>query len=78
MRESLDFGLSKSHLLAVSGADDLGTTSNRRLFKRCSGTQFLQNTGFFELLFEALQGFVDGFVFFNVNNEHNSYLGLQI
>src|SRR4051812_32934092 len=68
----------ESLLLSVSGTDDLVPACNRRLLKRRSGAQFLQNTSFFKLLLEAFQRLVDRLVFSYVNDDHNSYLGLQI
>ncbi len=65
---NLNLGFLKSHLLTVRGADDFSSAAYGRLHKRGTGPQFLKNASLFKLLFETLQGLVDRFVLFNVND----------
>lgn len=59
------------HLLTVRSTDNLVAATDRRLFKSSTGTQFLQDTRLLELLLEALEGFVDGLVLFQLDDERH-------
>ena len=57
-------------LLTINRPQSLLSLVDRRLLESLTGTQFLENPGFFEFLLETLEGLVDGFVVFDVNFEH--------
>ena len=65
-------------LLSVGSADDLTPPSDRRLFESGTCAQLLQNACLFKFLLETLKSLVDGLVFFYVDYDHISVLGLQI
>jgi hypothetical protein len=57
-------------LLNVGRVDNFASSSHRRLGERSSFAQFFQYAGLFKFLFKAFQGFIDRFVFFDVDNQH--------
>ncbi len=58
------------HLFFVGSFDFFCSTSYRWLFKEIPAPDLFQNTGPFKFLLETLQGLVDRFVFFYVDNDH--------
>lgn len=56
---------------AVSCFLDFSAAQDRRFYEVFAAADFFQNARFFKLLFVAAERFVDWFVFFYVDDEHN-------
>lgn len=67
----LNLGL---EVILVNRLLDFRTTSHRRFFKSLTGTKLLYGAGLLKFLLVLFECLVDGFVFFNRNNDHGGLL----
>jgi hypothetical protein len=68
MEVKLPFDLSACYLLFVNSLQHLGSATNRRLRERLSFTQLQQDLSLLKLLLVLLEGFVNVFAVFRIDN----------
>jgi len=63
-----------AELLNIDSLHHFLAVGDGRLFKSLTGTQLLDDTGFFSFTFESLEGAFDVVAFLNGNNNHNLFV----